>query len=62
VDKAITALIGALLGVPAIYFGLSFHVGTWHIDGPWAYVGSAISGALVACLVQYAVRKNYGLL
>jgi hypothetical protein len=60
-DKAITALVGALVGAGGIYFGLRFHIGDWFIDGPWAYACSALGGALVALLVRYAIRKDYGL-
>ncbi len=60
-DNAIAALIGALIGIGAIYFGAHFHIGDWVVDGPWAYVGSALSGALIALLVRYAIGKNYGL-
>ncbi|MFT3732107.1 MAG: hypothetical protein QM780_11925 [Hyphomicrobium sp.] len=59
--NVVTALIGAFVGVGAIYFGANFHIGDWIVNGSWAYVGSAVCGALVAILLRYFVRKEYGL-
>lgn len=59
-NPAVTALVGALLGASAIVFGLQFHIGTWYAEGPWAYAGSAVGGALLALVVRYAIGKEYG--
>jgi hypothetical protein len=34
----ITALIGAIAGLAAIWFGFSFHVGSWFVEGSWGAV------------------------
>jgi hypothetical protein len=57
--KVITAVVGALIGLGAVR-GLRFHFGSWYIDGPWGYVGAAVSGALVALVVRYAMRRELG--
>ncbi len=59
-DKMITALIGAALGLGAIWFGLRLHFGSWYVDGPWGYVGAALCGALVALLLRHALRRELG--
>jgi hypothetical protein len=59
-DKVITAIIAAALGLSAIWFGLRLHFGSWYVDGPSGYVGAAVCGALVALLVRRAMRKELG--
>jgi hypothetical protein len=59
-DKAITALVGALIGVIAIWGGMRFHIGSWYVDGSWAYVASAVTLALVALVVRWTLRKQFG--
>jgi len=59
-DKVITALIGGALGLGAVWLGMRLHFGAWYIDGPWGYVGAAVGGALIALLVRYAMRKEFG--
>ena len=58
--KVMIALVDALLGVGAIWLGLRFHFGSWYIDGPLGYVGAALAGAVVAIVLRYAVRKEFG--
>jgi uncharacterized membrane protein YeaQ/YmgE (transglycosylase-associated protein family) len=59
-SHAVTAIVGAIIGLAAIWFGLREHFGTWYIDGVWGYVGAAITGALVALVVRAAVSKEFG--
>jgi hypothetical protein len=59
-DKVITALIGGALGLGAVWLGMRLNFGAWYIDGPWGYVGAAVGGALIALLVRYAMRKEFG--
>jgi uncharacterized membrane protein YeaQ/YmgE (transglycosylase-associated protein family) len=53
-SNAIVALIGAVVGVALIYFGLNFHIGQWVIND--AYIPSAVAGSIVALLVKYLLR------
>ena len=59
-DKTIAALIGGVLGIGAIRLGMRMHFGSWYIDGAWGYVGAAVAGAVVALLIRYAMRKEFG--
>jgi hypothetical protein len=43
-SHAVTAIVDAIIGLAAIWFGLREHFGTWYIDGVWGYVGAAIFG------------------
>jgi hypothetical protein len=54
------ALAGACLGVLALAAGLHLHFGAVVVDGLWGYIGSAVIGALLALVIRYAVRKEYG--
>ena len=47
-SHAVAAIVGAIIGLAAIWFGLREHFGTWYTDGVGGYVGAAITGALVA--------------
>jgi hypothetical protein len=57
-NKMVTALIGAVLGLAAIWMGFNFHMGPWIIDGPWATLGAAVGGAIVALIMRYAIGKE----
>jgi hypothetical protein len=59
-SHAATAIVGAIIGLAAIGFGLRVHFGTSYIDGVWGYVGAAITGALVALVIRAAVSKEFG--
>jgi hypothetical protein len=59
-SRAVTAIVGAIIGLAAISFGFREHFGTWYIDGVWGYAGAAITGALVALVVRAAVSKEFG--
>jgi len=48
------------LGIGAIRLGMRMHFGSWYIDGAWGYVGAAVAGAVVALLIRYAIRKEFG--
>lgn len=55
-SKIVVGLVGAVLGLSAIYFGLNFHIGQWFISGSAAYIPAALGGAASALLVQYLLR------
>lgn len=59
-SHAVTAIVGAIAGLAAIWFGLRLHFGTWYVDGTWGYVGAAITGALIALVIRSAVGKEFG--
>jgi hypothetical protein len=59
-QTVIAALIGAALGVLAVWLGLRFHIGSWFFDGITGYAGAAIGGAFVAIVVRYALSRTFG--
>lgn len=56
----ITALVGAPCGLIPIWLGYSFRAGSLLIDGTEGAVLAAATGAAVALLVKYALRKEFG--
>lgn len=56
----LTALVGAIFGYAVVWLGFTIHAGSFIIDGPWANVVSAVTGAVVALLIKYAISKEYG--
>jgi hypothetical protein len=52
------ALVGAVVGLLLIYFGLNFHIGQWFISGNAAYIPAAIGGAAMALLIRYLLRHT----
>jgi hypothetical protein len=57
-SNMIIALLGAVMGLLSIYFGLNFHIGQWFIGGSAAYIPAAIGGAAVALLIRYLLRNT----
>jgi hypothetical protein len=55
-----TALVGAIFGLAVVWLGFTVHAGLFSIDGPWANVASAVTGAVVALLAKYAIGNEYG--
>jgi hypothetical protein len=59
--SAITAAIGAALGLAALWLGLRFHIGSWFLDGPISYAAAIIAGAVVALIIRRLLGKELGL-
>ncbi len=55
-SNVVIALVGAVVGLFFIYFGLTFHIGQWFIIRNAAYIPAAIGGATVALLIRYLLR------
>ncbi len=56
----ITALLGAIIGLAAIWLGFTIHIGSWFIEGPWGAAASAVTGAALALIIKYAISREYG--
>ena len=57
-SNVVVALVGAVVGLFLIYFGLNFHIGQWFIGGNEAYIPAAIGGAALALLIRYLLRHT----
>jgi hypothetical protein len=57
-SNLVVALVGAVVGLLLIYFGLNFHIGQWFISGNAAYIPAAIGGAAMALLIRYLLRHT----
>jgi hypothetical protein len=55
-SNVVVALVGAVVGLLFIYFGLNFHIGQWFISGNEAYIPAAIGGGATALLIRYLLR------
>jgi hypothetical protein len=55
-SNVVFVLVGAVVGLLLIYFGLSFHIGQWFISGNEAYIPAAIGGGAVALWIKYLLR------
>jgi len=57
-SKVVVALIGAVLGTVPIWFGFTFHIGTWWVGPPAAYPLAAVSGAILALVIRYFAARQ----
>jgi hypothetical protein len=57
-SNLVVALVGAVVGLLLIYFGLNFHIGQWFISGNAAYIPAAIGGTAMALLIRYLLRHT----
>ncbi len=54
------AILGALLGVVLIYWGVGLHPGQSYLDGLPAYAFSALTGGAAALGIRYAIQRSAG--